>query len=185
MRFYVSGPRLLRGLIRPVISFGLEDFKRPAKRPGGAQVEGSFVYMIEGEQGRVKIGVSTKPRDRLATLHTASPFVLNFAFVGVTPGNGYDIEAAAHEMLADRRLNGEWFDATPAMVVAAVQSAAYQIKQKLLPIEPEQAGEILLIGAMRDAAAVALPKRNLARILWIVAAVLAAIMAAQIAYRLS
>jgi hypothetical protein len=110
MRFYLSGPRILG--IRPGVSFDANDLRRfAAPSAPRAAVQGSFVYVVKGDHGRVKIGVSTDPSSRLASLQTGSPFPLEFAFVGVSPGNGYDIEAAAHAMLGHMRVSGVLNDA--------------------------------------------------------------------------
>ena len=49
---------------------------------------GSFVYVIEGQAGHHKIGVSRDPIQRLSELQTGSPVPLKFAYIGVTPGTG-------------------------------------------------------------------------------------------------
>ena len=68
----------------------------------------------------VKIGVSTNPSARLGSLRTASAFPIDFSYIAVTPGTGFDIEAGAHEMLKGHRWSGEWFDVAPEMAVAAM-----------------------------------------------------------------
>src|SRR3974390_1111355 len=101
MRFFLFGPRMIHGLVRPGISFGPEDLgrlKQPAKS-AQSEISGSFVYVFKGDHNMTKIGVSTNPDARLAALRTASPFPIDYAFVGATPGNGFDIEKKAHELL--------------------------------------------------------------------------------------
>ena len=143
MRFYFSGPRLFGGWLRPGVSFDPRELRQLSTPVGAPQPSGNFVYVIKGEHNLCKIGISGNPSARLATLRTASPYPLDFAFVGVTPGSGLDIEQAAHAMLAGQRMNGEWFDAPVALAVAAVQSGAFQIGQKLLPVDVAQADEIV------------------------------------------
>ncbi len=140
MRFWFSGPRVLG--VRPGISLGREDFRRPrqAHPPEACEpITGAFVYVIKGAHNLVKIGVSTNPSARLATLRTSSPFPLHLAFVGVTPGTGYDIEAAAHGMLDPHRCNGEWFDISPELAISAVMGAAGKIGAPLQPLSQDQA----------------------------------------------
>lgn len=48
----------------------------------------AYVYVISGEHGRQKIGVSDEPRRRLAELQTGSPFALKFEFVGEVENGG-------------------------------------------------------------------------------------------------
>jgi hypothetical protein len=129
MRFFFSGPRILG--IRPGVSFSASDFKTKeaprAARTTSGQIEGSFVYVVRGDHNLVKVGVTTNPSARLAHLRTGSPFPISFAFIGCTPGNGYDIERAAHLILDRQRLNGEWFDVVPEMAIAAVNAAAAKL----------------------------------------------------------
>src|SRR3954451_3125257 len=66
-------------------------------------------------------------------------------FVRVTPGNGFDIELKAHDVLVAHGAGmggSEWFDVSPEI---AVMGAAGTIGQKLLAISPNQIGQILQI----------------------------------------
>jgi hypothetical protein len=74
------------------------------------------------------------------------------AFVGVTPGTGYDIEAAAHGMLGPHRCSGEWFDVSPELAISAVMGAAGKIGAPLQPLSQEQADLAVRIanGALAD-----------------------------------
>lgn len=63
------------------------------------------VYFVEGG-GRIKIGFSVKPGDRIKTLSTGSPHHLKL--VGTMPGS-YRLEKAIHQQLAEYRVQGEWF----------------------------------------------------------------------------
>ena len=138
MRFWFSGPRVFG--VRSGISLGPEDFRQRGPKPGAREpISGAFVYVIKGEHNLVKVGVSTNPSARLATLRTSSPFRLHMAFVGVTPGTGYDIEAAAHSLLAPHRCNGEWFDISPELAISAVMGAAGKIGAPLQPLSQDQA----------------------------------------------
>jgi hypothetical protein len=117
--------------IRPGVSFSAADFKQqssaPRARATGGRVEGSFIYVIKGDHNLVKIGVTTNPSARLAQLRTGSAYPIDFAYIGCTPGNGFDIESAAHQMLDRQRLNGEWFDVVPEMAIAAVNASAAKL----------------------------------------------------------
>jgi hypothetical protein len=148
MRIWLAGPRLFGGLIRPGVSFRPDELLRKRQQePGKEPIEGSFVYVVTGDHGRVKIGVSTNPSARMAQLRTASAFPLEFAFIGVTPASGYEIEQAAHAILSSHRQSGEWFAVPADMAVAAVQTASFRLNQNLLRVTPEQAEEILRIAA--------------------------------------
>jgi hypothetical protein len=143
MRFFLFGPRILG--IRPGISFGAEDFGRRTHRAPAEPMTGSFVYVVRGDHNLVKIGVTTNPRARLASLRTASAFPIDFSYIAVTPGTGFDIEQAAHTMLASHRCNGEWFDVAPEMAVAAIAGAAHKLGHPLLPVTLDRADQILQI----------------------------------------
>jgi hypothetical protein len=109
MRFFFIGPRILG--IRPGISFGASELLRLATKPKqnkpSEPVTGSFVYVIRGDHNMVKVGVTTNPQARLASLRTGSAFPIDFSYIAVTPGTGYDIEAGAHAMLA-QVCHGAW-----------------------------------------------------------------------------
>jgi hypothetical protein len=124
MRFFIIGPRILG--IRPGVSFGPSDFRKAfgAKRGATGNMTGSFVYVIEGQAGHHKIGVSRDPIQRLAELQTGSPVPLRFAYIGVTPGTGYNIEGAAHDLLDAHRQEGEWFLVPASIAIGAVMEAS-------------------------------------------------------------
>jgi hypothetical protein len=149
MRFFFTGPRVMG--IRPGISFGANELLRLATKPKqnkpGEPMTGSFLYVIRGDHNMVKVGVSTNPNARLAQLRTASAFPIDFSYIAVTPGTGFDIEQGAHAMLASHRCNGEWFDVAPEMAVAAIAGAAHKLKQPLLPVTAEVANQILQVAA--------------------------------------
>lgn len=160
MRFFFSGPRILG--IRTGVSFGAEDFGGAARRRRqGAPTEpmtGSFLYVIRGDHNMTKVGVTTNPQARLAQLRTGSAFPIDFSYIAVTPGTGFDIEAGAHAMLNSHRCNGEWFDVPPEMAVAAIAGAAHRLSQPLQPVTADMANQILQICAQGGGAA---PKRKL------------------------
>src|ERR1700704_1423978 len=123
MRFWISGPRILG--IRPGISFRPDEFpRRPSPR---RQLQGSFIYVVRGDHGLIKIGVSSNPSARLARLRTASAVPLTIAYVGALRCAGYTVEAEAHRTLAGYRLEGEWFNCPVDMAVAAIGVAAYRL----------------------------------------------------------
>jgi hypothetical protein len=95
---------------------------------------GSFLYVVRGDHNVVKVGVTTNPNARLASLRTGSAFPIDFDYIAVTPGTGFDIEAGAHEMLKSHRCNAEWFDVPPEMAVAAIAGAAHKLGQPILPV---------------------------------------------------
>jgi hypothetical protein len=148
MRFFFMGPRILG--IRPGISFSVNELLRLATKPKqnkpGEPMTGSFLYVIRGDHQMVKVGVTTNPNARLASLRTASAFPIDYAYIAVTPGDSGDaIEAAAHKMLDKHRCSGEWFDVKPEMAVAAIAGAAHKLGYPILPVTLDRADQILQI----------------------------------------
>jgi len=66
------------------------------------------VYMIQAENGLIKIGASTNVKGRLKAIRTASPVELNLI------GNWYQdevytAESKLHRKYKEKRVRGEWF----------------------------------------------------------------------------
>jgi hypothetical protein len=66
----------------------------------------TFIYVIEAQNGRVKIGVSSAPQRRALTVHQYSPVPCRL--IAVWLGDWSD-ERALHERFADHRVHCEWF----------------------------------------------------------------------------
>jgi hypothetical protein len=147
MRLMFFGPRIFG--IRPGVSFTPQElmsgFAGSTQKAPGEQMTGSFVYVVRGDHNMVKVGVSTNPNARLAQLRTGSAYPIDFAFIGSTPGTGYDIEQAAHALLDRHRCNGEWFDVPPEMAVAAVTASAHRLNQPIVQVNGGQVDQILRI----------------------------------------
>lgn len=92
---------------------------RPAQGPVS-----TYVIGIEGSP-LVKIGyTSVKPEERRGALQTGLPFELTLLWS--TPG---DFESQLHDMFAEHRVRGEWFDLTSLGVpVQVVRSAVQHIR---------------------------------------------------------
>jgi hypothetical protein len=100
----------------------------------------TFIYVISGEHGRQKIGVTDNPRGRLGNLQTGSPYPLSFAFVGATDDDAAGaIEVEAHFMLSAHRASGEWFVVPPDVAITAVMAAAHRLGYRLTPVDPNAA----------------------------------------------
>ncbi len=83
-----------------------------------------FVYVIGPPVGLQKVGIATDPKQRLATLQTACPFDLFLHLAVAVPfGEAHVIERAAHRLLARSCVRNEWFEATAAEAIQAVQTA--------------------------------------------------------------
>jgi hypothetical protein len=116
--------------------------RRRQGRSAPRRDRGTFLYVLQGQHGLSKIGVSKNPNARLRQLRTASAFPINFAFVAATPGTGFDIERKAHAALAAHRRHGEWFDVSANTAVAAVHGAAHRLRQPLRPIRAGAIGKL-------------------------------------------
>ena len=122
-RIWFSGPRM--GPIRPGVSFGLGPRKKPPRQQFVAT--GQSVYVIEGSHGAVKIGISSDPENRRATLQTGAPHHLFLAFAIYAGDAAFDVEQEAHAILAAHRMPGEWFAVSKEMAIAAVYGAASRL----------------------------------------------------------
>jgi hypothetical protein len=142
MRLWFSGPRIFG--LRTGVSFGPEDLRRvlrATKAPASA-IGGAFVYVIKGDHGRVKVGVSVDPKARLADLQTASPFKLSLEWVGAVASSGFAIEDEAHKILDARRCEGEWFECPVEAAAAAVTAAAYRRHEQILTVDPNSVARL-------------------------------------------
>jgi hypothetical protein len=155
MRFFFIGPRILG--IRPGISLRPSDFRKAFGPTTGTvagaktgTMTGSFVYVIEGENGHHKIGVSRDPIQRLAQLQTGSHVRLKFAYIGVTPGTGYEIEGRAHELLDAYRKAGEWFLVPASIAIGATLEAATRLGEPIQQVQPEMVPQILHLASQPE-----------------------------------
>ncbi|MGW6941402.1 GIY-YIG nuclease family protein [Streptomyces xanthophaeus] len=84
----------------------------------------SYVYVI-GSAGstRVKIGTSVSPEKRLKELQTGNPDRLEVLWH--TPG-GRELEAQLHQVFAEYRGEGEWFDFGDVQPIGVIPSAVHQ-----------------------------------------------------------
>jgi hypothetical protein len=74
----------------------------------------TYIYAIQaGGTGPVKIGLTNSPRARLKTLQTASPWPLKG--IALWCGAAFE-EKLLHEMFAESRLEGEWFQPSPELL---------------------------------------------------------------------
>lgn len=86
-----------------------------------------FVYVVSagGEAGPSKIGISTDPERRLIRLRSGNPTRLAFGMLYETDAAGAAyIERAVLRRHGGDRLYGEWIDATPSQLAAAVVDIA-------------------------------------------------------------
>jgi hypothetical protein len=153
MRFWFFGPRFFG--VRTGISIGPEDFARAGQPTSSASTidpDHSFIYVIKGDNGLCKIGMTTNPNARLAQLRSTLSFPMDFAWIGAPKGDTIAIEREAHAILAQHRRNGEWFAVEPDAAVGAIHAAAFRLGQPVLDLDPDRAEQIVRIAAQQPTA---------------------------------
>lgn len=96
--------------------------------------ESSYLYVVGHPNGPRKIGTSGKPKARLSSLRTSSPFPLSGEFLASCDATAAKlIEARAHRALAPARQRGEWFGVSLEQAVSAVMRAAKELGFELRP----------------------------------------------------
>jgi len=91
-----------------------------------AHQEGN-VYLIQAQNGLVKIGISDNINRRFSALNTASPIELTLLAVKQTP-IAQLMETELHEQYADRRERGEWFRLTADEIETIVSQYGFDKK---------------------------------------------------------
>ena len=86
------------------------------------------VYVIGPKGGPYKIGKSRDIQRRLAELQTGNHQKLN-VFFSIEDEDCSGLEARAHKIFAQNRMNGEWFSASLTEIIAALEAGA--------PLAPE------------------------------------------------
>ena len=154
MRLMLFGPRLFG--VRTGVSFGARDLARALNHVSGQQQtagqalfdpDHSFLYVIRGDHGRCKIGITGNPVARLDQLRTGSAHNIEYAWIGAPEGEAVEIERDAHAMLGNYRCNGEWFEVTQDAAVGAVCAAAARRNKNVLGLSLEQAEQIRMVAA--------------------------------------
>lgn len=155
MRFFFLSPRMrLFGGARMGFSLGRQDLRRYENQQVNGQLfdpDHGFIYVVKGDHGRCKIGITGNVAARLSALRTASAFPIEYAWIGAPQGKGVAIERDAHTMLNRYRNNGEWFSVSPDAAVGAICAAAHRLGQAMLEVTPERAEQIRII-ALAEAA---------------------------------
>ena len=93
-------------------------------RPGSHR----SIYVIGGDSGPMKIGISNRPEARAAELRYAARKSLKvLAQVDRGQRDARLVERLAHEILSGRRVSGEWFDVTAEEAIAVIHEAVRRI----------------------------------------------------------
>lgn len=67
------------------------------------------VYVLEMDSGLVKIGISSKPNTRFATIETSSGCSVINKYISPPCANARDLEKDAHRYFKNHRKKGEFF----------------------------------------------------------------------------
>ena len=76
-----------------------------------------YVYFAHAQGGKVKVGMSSDPLERISDLNTASPYPISLvcSFVQDNRTKAFEKEHYLHLLLKPFRQHGEWFDFTNLM----------------------------------------------------------------------
>lgn len=104
--------------------------------------------------GHIKVGIASDPLQRLRELQTGSSEQLEIVYACIVRSNdGNRVELAAHDILWQRRLVGEWFDYPTDVAVAAIAAAAHRLGDPIVEVPVDRIGDVLTVAAQRDAEA--------------------------------
>lgn len=138
MRFFFSSPGLFG--IRPGVILEPSDFRRlfqSQSKPRNSKTTLSFIYVIEGEGGKHKIGISSDPIRRISELQTGSPVALKFSFIAVSSHPAAEIESIVHNLLMNYRTSGEWFAVPASVAIGAIFEGANKLRHSIQQVQPE------------------------------------------------
>lgn len=76
---------------------------------GRQTVRGGVVYVIDGGEGRIKIGASSHPKTRITTVLSTGGVCKAKIAITATITNYFFIEAEFKREFSDRKVAGEWF----------------------------------------------------------------------------
>ena len=95
-----------------------------AKKRGG-----QCVYIIQAESGPLKVGIADSPTKRFGQIQASCWEDLEIVKVWWTPGYfvSQRVESAAHTLLAEYRIRGEWFNASVDQASEAVEAAIAEV----------------------------------------------------------
>jgi hypothetical protein len=97
----------------------------------------SHVYVIEDENGHVKIGIAGNVAKRISSIDTASAYEIINRYESPSCANARKIEKTAHKHFIDRRKKGEWFTVPFNETVDYMKGHFVNTTQQLaLPVGP-------------------------------------------------
>lgn len=137
IRYWLSGPRIFRGLIRPGISFSAADLAGAfAKRPKAAQL--SMIFIMTRGDGAVMIGSGKTAAERDLEMSGDDEMALVFMFNA--PSAADAVLAGTVRRLAKERVDAKgWYvSASAGMVAAAVKAEASALSYEFGVVHPER-----------------------------------------------
>lgn len=90
----------------------------PMWAPRGSNRPQGGLYLIRAG-GRYKIGISSNPEKRIASIATASPFPIETVHIQYTDSH-QQLEKQLHRQLADFRVHLEWFEFPDDLIPAVI-----------------------------------------------------------------
>jgi hypothetical protein len=109
------------------------------------------VYVLGGQSGPQKIGISADPTRRLQRVQSHSPDALLLHHQVLPEGDARLIERVAHRLLHAQRKHGEWFDVEIAEAVAAVGRAVDLVEAGDLSTLGLSSSPLIRLPALEDA----------------------------------
>ena len=107
-----------------------------------------FLYVIESEFGRVKVGVAANPEARMRSLQLLGGQTLRLMKAFGPYFQAVRLEHAAHRLLAESRLHGEWFCCSAGEAIGFIEDLLTDfidevpIATEVQPLFEEILGEI-------------------------------------------
>lgn len=101
-----------------------------------------YIYAMRSESGPVKIGRSVNVKARRSNIQSDHGYKLSIVHVEPVAEDlcPNDAERECHRVLRDRRLLGEWFDATDEEAIMAIKKGLVRCRNKdrtlLVPDDP-------------------------------------------------
>ena len=90
------------------------------------------VYIIQREDGALKIGKASNPTGRIKQISSLGGFEIQNKFISERCGNPYEIENILHNVFKENNISGEWFD-------VPFDEAVFEMKKlEFKPIEYEK-----------------------------------------------
>ena len=99
--------------------------------------DGAYVYFVQTQAGGpIKINASGAPTKRISAMRSDYPYPL--IELGVVRG-GEALEIELHALLVKHKLNGDWFNAAPAVATAIHEVLAHEKLQTAVQSESLEA----------------------------------------------